>query len=116
MTTVRLGGSPRGVSTHARICFFTKGGAVPSQTRGDILVGYMGLDDDNGSTFDGVLYRPAEAFSRLYDYYTALRANHSELLLRIVPLETKPVIMPAIESPQIAPNQKVLEDYILQTL
>lgn len=110
----RLGKS--GVSFKARICFFAKGGSVPIHTRGDILLGYFHHEGDSNDDFNGILYHPAEAFSHLYDYYTALRANHNDLVLRIEPLSTKPSIGPTIESPIVKPDQMILEDYILQTL
>ena len=105
-----------GSSAKARICFLAKGGSIPGHTHGDILLGYLHPSGYEESTFDGMLYRPAEAFSRLYEYYASLRANHNDLLLRVEPLVTKPNVFPTIESPVIKPNQIVLEDYILQTL
>lgn len=110
----RLGKS--GVSFKVRICFLSKGGSIPTHTQNDILLGYLRNEDDEDDNFNGILYRPVEAFSRLYDYYRTLRANHGDLVLRIEPLTKKPSIKPAIESPVIKPNHIVLEDYILQTL
>ena len=110
----RLGKS--GVSFKVRICFLSKGGSIPMHTQSDILLGYLRNEDDEDDNFNGILYRPVEAFSRLYDYYRTLRVNHGDLVLRIEPLTIKPSIKPAIESPVIKPNHVVLEDYILQTL
>lgn len=110
----RLGKS--GMSFKVRICFLAKGGSVPAHTQCDILLGYLCNEDDGNDNFNGILYRPVEAFSRLHDYYTALRANHDDLVLRIESLTAKPSIKPAVESPTIKPGHVVLEDYILQTL
>lgn len=109
----RLGKS--GVSSKTRICFLAKGGSVPNHTQGDILVGYLCGENDEETDFAGILHRPVEAFSRLHAYYSSLRANHADFMLRIEALIKVPVIKPAVESPLLPSDQIVLEDYILQT-
>lgn len=105
-----------GVSSKTRICFMSKSGSTPQQTQGDILLGFLHPEDEKDGNFEGLLHRPHVAFARLLAYYTTLRANHGDLVVRIEPPTLQPSIKPAVESPDIAFNSKILEDYILQTL
>ena len=99
-----------------RLCFLAKGGSVVAHTQGDILLGYLGPDDDAEQPFDGQLYRPVEAFERLRDYYVSLRANHSDLVLCIDDPSEPVQWLPAVAAPLISTGQNQLADYILQTL
>ena len=99
-----------------RLCFLAKGGSVAAHTRGDILLGYLSRNGDDVLPFEGLLYRPVEAYERLHDYYAGLRANHSELVLRIDDPPEPVQWLPAVAAPQISTDLIQLEDYILQTL
>ena len=99
-----------------RLCFFTKDGSVAAQTTGDLLVGYLSPKGDEERPFEGRLYRPVEAFERLLDYYTALRANHADFCLKVESIQAPVTLLPAVEAPQLRPGQLHFEDYILQTL
>ena len=87
-----------------------------THTRGDILLGYLGPEGDVEQPFDGQLYRPVEAYERLRDYYVSLRANHSDLVLRIDDPSEPVHWLPAVVAPLVSTGQNQLADYILQTL
>jgi hypothetical protein len=57
-----------------------------------------------------------EAFERLLDYYTALRANHADFCLKVESIQAPVTLLPAVEAPLLCPEQLHFEDYILQTL
>ena len=99
-----------------RLCFFTKDGSVAAHTKGDLLVGYLSPEGDEERPFEGRLYRPGEAFERLLDYYTALRANHADFRLRVEPTTAPVTLLPAVEAPALPNGLVHMEDYILQTL
>ncbi len=99
-----------------RLCFHTKDGSVAVHTKGDLLLGYLSPEGDEECPFEGRLYRPVEAFERLLDYYYSLRANHADFRLQVEPTQESVTILPAVEAPQLRPEQFHFEDYILQTL
>lgn len=104
------------LKSRPRLCFFTKDGSVAAQTKGDILLGYLSPEGDGERPFEGRLYRPVEAFERLLAYYTALRANHGDFRLKVESIQAPVTLLPAVEAPQLRPEQFHFEDYILQTL
>lgn len=104
------------LKSRPRLCFFTKDGSVAAQTKGDLLLGYLSPEGDRECPFEGRLYRPVEAFERLLDYYYSLRANHADFRLQVEPTQEPVTILPAVEAPQLRPEQFHFEDYILQTL
>lgn len=106
----------RTVRVKVRLCFVAKSGSVAAHTNGDILLGYLSPESDVESPFEGLLYRPIEAFERLLAYYVALRANHGDFCLKVEPNQGPVTLLPAVEAPAIIPDLVTLEDYILQTL
>jgi len=106
----------RMVKAKVRLCFVAKSGSVAAHTNGDILLGYLSPESDAERPFEGRLYRPVEAYERLLDYYVSLRANHSDLRLKVEPTLGPVTLLPAVEAPALSPDRVTLEDYILQTL
>ena len=104
------------VKAKVRLCFVAKSGSVAAHTNGDMLLGYLSPEGDAERPFEGLLYRPVEAFERLLDYYVALRANHGDFCLKVEPNQGPVTLLPAVEAPAIIPDLVTLEDYILQTL
>ncbi len=103
-------------SARVRLCFLAKRGSVAVHTRGDILLGYLGPEGEVEQPFEGQLYRPVEAYERLRGYYASLRANHSDLVLRVDDPSEPVQWLPSVVAPQVSTDQIQLEDYILQTL
>jgi len=106
----------RMVKVKVRLCFVAKSGSVAAHTNGDILLGYLSPESDAERPFEGRLYRPVEAYERLLDYYTALRANHSDFRLKVEPTPGPMTLLPVVEAPALSSDRVTLEDYILQTL
>ena len=104
------------LKSRPRLCFFAKDGSVAAHTKGDILLGYLSPEGDGERPFEGRLYRPVEAFERLLAYYTALRANHADFRIKVESVQAPVTLLPAVEAPQLRPEQFRFEDYILQTL
>ena len=101
---------------HVRLCFLAKCGSVAAHTHGDILLGYLSPEGEAEQPFEGLLYRPVEAYERLRDYYASLRANHGDLVLHIDDPSGPMQWLPAVTAPQVNTDQTQLEDYILETL
>lgn len=108
--------SGRTLRSKVRLCFLAKSGSVAAHTKGDLLLGYLCPEGDEEQPFTGRLYRPVEAYERLYDYFVSLRANHGDFLLRVEPTMGPVTFLPAVEAPALSPDLVRLEDYILQTL
>lgn len=104
------------LKSRPRLCFYAKDGSVAAHTKGDLLLGYLSPEGDEERLFEGRLYRPVEAFERLLDYYTALRANHADFRLRVEPTTGPVTLLPAVAAPALSPDRVVFKDYILQTL
>lgn len=106
----------RAPSNHVRLCFLAKGGSVAAHTQGDILLGFLNQESDVEQPFEGLLYRPVEAYERLRDYYASLRANHGDPVLRIDNPPAPVQWLPPVAAPQVNTDQTSLKDYILETL
>lgn len=104
------------LKSRPRLCFFTKDGSVAAHTQGDLLLGYLSPEGDEERPFEGRLYRPVEAFERLLDYYTVLRANHADFRLRVESTQGPVTFLPAVTAPALNPDKVTFKDYILQTV
>ena len=104
------------LKSRPRLCFFSKSGSVAAHTKGDHLLGYLSPEGNEECPFEGRLYRPVEAYERLLDYYTALRANHADFRLRVEPTSGPVTVLPAVPAPALSLDQVMFKDYILQTL